>query len=364
MTVSDAELAALIAGLGGGTVATQAPAGPSCQHFDGTTYCGAVDGVRRYLTGYCCPAHTPTAVAELKREPVTAAELEQTEDPAPQGDRVVYAPTVPATNAEPPSTVAELRDVLIGYDSSRPRSMQTRLGPSELGTPCQQQIARKLAGAPRRPVTAPVWAPFQGSAVHAEMEKVIAYWNEQLGRQRWLAEDELAIDDEIRGHGDAYDLDWDTVVDWKHVGATALKKLRAARQAGKPPAEQVSPEYRVQGHLYGVGHERKGRPVKRVRLVLLARSWQYDDSDEWTEEWRPEVAFRALDRYYATQDLLNVLDVASDPELITAVPATPSPDACKWCPFYRPGQPSGWAGCQGEDQTFGRMAAGLIIPTP
>jgi hypothetical protein len=273
----------------------------------------------------------------------------------PHQDAVEHAVEYP----EPPSTVRELRDVLIAYDASRPRTMQTRLGPSELGTPCRQQIARKLAGAPRRPVTEPTWAPFQGTAVHAEMEKVLAFWNAQLGRERWLAEDDLQIDDEIRGHGDAYDTDTDTVDDWKHVGTTALKKLRAARRAGKPPAEQVSPEYRVQAHLYGVGHERKGRPVKFVRLVLLARSWQYDDSDEWTEPYQPEIAFRALDRYYATKDLLGVLDVAANPDLITAIQATPG-DACKWCPFHRPGQPSNWAGCTGPATSDNRQTAGLI----
>jgi hypothetical protein len=280
----------------------------------------------------------------------------------PHQDAVEAAAELP----EPPSTVDELHQVLIAYDASRPRSMQVRLGPSELGTPCQQQMGRKLAGAPRRPVTAPAWAPIQGTAMHAEMELILAFWNEQLGRVRWLAEDELQIDDEIRGHGDAYDLDHDCVDDWKYVGTTALKKLRAARRAGLPPAEQVSPEYRVQGHLYGVGHERKGRPVKFVRLVLLARSWQFSDSDEWTEEYQPEIAYRALDRYYATKDLLTAFDVANNPHLIGLVPATPSADTCKWCPFHDPTRPSGWESCRGHvvDATKAtqRQLNGLIAP--
>lgn len=274
------------------------------------------------------------------------------------------------TEPPPRSTITELRDVLMAYDASRPRTLQTRLGPSELGTPCQQQIARKLAGAPRQPVTKPVWAPWQGTAVHAEMEKVVAFWNAQLGRERWLAEDSLEIDpglpgiDGISGHGDAFDLDHGMVVDWKHVGTTALKKLRAARKAGKPAAEQVSPEYRTQAHLYGVGHDRKGRPVKFVRLVLLARSWQYDDSDEWTEPWQPDIAFTAIDRYYATHELLAALDVTGSPDNIAAVPPAPSAEACAWCPFHRPGQPSDWAGCAGDqvatDKAVDRFTEGLI----
>ncbi|GIE84589.1 hypothetical protein [Actinoplanes regularis] len=209
----------------------------------------------------------------------------------------------------PPSTVRELRQVLISYEASRPRSMQRELGPSELGTPCQQQIGRKLAGAPRKPIDAPTWAPFQGTAVHASMEDVVAHWNKQLGRERWLAEDRLVVTPSapntggrpdypsVAGSGDAFDQDHDMVVDWKHVGKTALEKLDRALRMGKPTAEQVSPEYRTQGHLYGLGHKAKGRPVRYVRLVLLARDYDYDKSREWTEPYDEEIALAAIGRY-------------------------------------------------------------------
>jgi hypothetical protein len=263
----------------------------------------------------------------------------------------------------PPSTITELRQVLIDFEAARPRSMQTALGPSELGTPCQQQIARKLAGAPRRPITEPTWAPFQGTAVHASMEDVVAFWNAQLGRERWLAEDRLVVDPgpghypEIAGHGDAFDLDHGMVVDWKHVGTTALKKLRTAKRMGKPPRDQVSQEYRLQAHLYGLGHENKGRDVRAVRLVLLARSWQYDDSDEWTEPYNPELARWAIERYW------KVVDRLADGGL-EAVPSSPSNDACHWCPFKRGGQPTDWHGCAGDEaateRRLDRLTDGLI----
>jgi hypothetical protein len=263
----------------------------------------------------------------------------------------------------PPSTITELRQVLIDFEAARPRSMQTALGPSELGTPCQQQIARKLARAPRRPITEPTWAPFQGTAVHASMEDVVAFWNAQLGRERWLAEDRLVVDPgpghypEIAGHGDAFDLDHGMVVDWKHVGTTALKKLRTAKRMGKPPRDQVSQEYRLQAHLYGLGHENKGRDVRAVRLVLLARSWQYDDSDEWTEPYNPELARWAIERYW------KVVDRLADGGL-EAVPSSPSNDACHWCPFKRGGQPTDWHGCAGDEaateRRLDRLTDGLI----
>jgi hypothetical protein len=275
------------------------------------------------------------------------------------------------TPAEPPSTVAELRQVLIDYEAARPRTMQKELGPSELGTPCQQQIARKLAGAPRRPVTEPTWAPFQGTAVHASMEHVVAHWNASLGRERWLAEDRLIVDPgpghypAVEGNGDAFDTDHAMVVDWKHVGTTALTKLRTAKRLGKPPREQIGQEYRIQAHLYGLGHANKGRDVRHVRLVLLSRSWKYDDSDEWTEPYNEALAIWAIERYWAVVDLIDELDVANQPDSITLVPATPEAHVCQWCPFHAPGRDSAWDGCRGhEPAAFANTEAWLAtLPT-
>jgi hypothetical protein len=174
------------------------------------------------------------------------------------------------------------------------------------------------------------------------------------------------IFDPIAGAGDAFDLDYGMVVDWKHTGKTARDNLARAKRMGKPPAEQVSAEYRVQGHLYGYGHARKGRDVRYVRLVLLARSHDYDESQEWTEAYDPAIAIAAVQRYYATHDLLQALQVTAAPDLIAAVPATPHRDTCKWCPFARPGQPADWHGCPGDkplDKVVERATTGLIAPT-
>jgi hypothetical protein len=180
------------------------------------------------------------------------------------------------------------------------------------------------------------------------MEDVVAFWNKQEGRERWLAEDELTVIEgvpgngydypTVRGHGDAFDQDHAMVVDWKYVGNTALDKLRAGIRLGKHPAEQVSVEYRVQAHLYGMGHANKGRPVRSVRLVLLARSWKYDDSEEWTEAYDEDIARKGH------RPLLGRRRPGPGPrwqpqagDLIAAVPATPGKDICKWCSFYAPG---------------------------
>lgn len=76
--------AAQLKALGNGVVPQQAaaalrllldrfdqPHAVSCGHWAGATrhYCHAIDGVRRYLTGYRCPAHTPAALAGRPEAP-------------------------------------------------------------------------------------------------------------------------------------------------------------------------------------------------------------------------------------------------------------------------------------------------------
>jgi hypothetical protein len=259
----------------------------------------------------------------------------------------VHETATAAHGSPPPSTVEEMRGVLTSLDAERPRSRQTALGPSELGTPCQRQIAYKLAGVPRQlPDARPPWAPMQGTAMHVLMADALEHHNRQLGRQRWLVEHRVQVDHEISGSFDAYDHDCDMMVDWKYVGTTSRRKASRVRV---PHDQLLTPDYRVQAHLYGYGHQRAGRPVKWVRIVLLARSHNYDDSREWTEAYDPRIAIHALDRYYATQDLIRDLALAANPALWAAVPAHVSQETCDWCEFRRRGGPADGTGCPGNN---------------
>lgn len=246
----------------------------------------------------------------------------------------------------PRSTLTELADVLRAYDAARPRSQQAHPGPSELGTPCLRQLAYKIIAAPRRATTSVAWAPFQGVAIHAEMEKVLTFWNAHCGYQRWIIEARVDCGDGITGTSDAYDADTRTVVDWKVTGATAITNLVAARNANKPLGEQVKHDYRVQAHLYGLGHANAGRSVEYVRLVFLARHHQYAASAEWTEPYNERIALAALDRYHLLRDAVLSLGDAA-PRALPAVPADPG-DACSWCPYLRPGAPADHQGCPGN----------------
>ncbi len=340
MTLSDTALSALIASL---TSAPSTPVAPAKTK-------------RPCDDPFCRSGNTPCGW-----EPV-----EHVDQPDGGLSLIRTAPmATPAPDEPPPSTVVEMRQVLTDLDASRPRSRQATLGPSELGTPCQRQIAMKLAGIPRQlPDARPPWAPMQGTAIHGLMEETLKLHNRQLGRPRWIIEDRLTIhpgipnvDNGIHGRGDAFDTDHGIVVDWKYVGNTALKDVK---RKTVPNEQLVKPDYRIQAHLYGLGHERAGRTVRWVRLVFLARSHNYDDSAEWTERYQPEIALRAVDRYYQTQDLIKALDLANQPGLWPVVPAAPG-KACNWCPFCRPGGPADGTGCPGDLQSkMDKQTAGLI----
>ena len=118
----------------------------------------------------------------------------------------------------------------------------------------------------------------------------------------------------------------------------------------------------MQAHLYGLGHANKGRDVRHVRLVLLARSWKYDDSDEWTEPYDERIARWAVERYRGVVKQVAELDLARDPDSIAAIATAPS--NCGFCPFKRGGQPSDWHGCAGDEaaaeRALARAGEGLI----
>jgi len=81
--------------------------------------------------------------------------------------------------------------------------------------------------------------------------------------------------------------------------------------------------------------------------VLLARSWKFDDSEEWTEPYNEVLALAALARYDRVKAQVEGLDIISHPERIVQVTATPT-NLCWWCPFRAYGRPADAKGCPGK----------------
>lgn len=207
-----------------------------------------------------------------------------------------YAP--PPVSIQHPIHV-ELIDIIEKAIHNHPRSKQTLIGPSEIGTECLRCLAKKLLSIPQTRDAA--WLPQVGTAVHAWLDDV--FTDCDCG---WHSERRVIVG--IIGNrliGGTCDLNGKgTVVDHKIVGAETLKKLK-----------KFGPkrEYRVQDHMYGRGYELLGEQVTDVSLLFLPRnSPTLADSMFWTEPYDRDIALRALERAekvyrFVTDDPANIL---------------------------------------------------------
>lgn len=248
---------------------------------------------------------------------------------------------------------AELVDVIKNAIRNHPRSLQKAIGPSEVSHPCARRIGYKLGGAEeinQTPDDTP-WLPTIGTAVHAWLEEVFAGANPGDEDLRWLVELRVGIGTilgaEITGSMDLYDRVTATVVDWKIVGPTTLRKYKA---------NGPGPQYRGQIHSYGRGATRRGLPVDRVMIAFLPRNGELRDAYLWHEPYDEQVALDAIQRAEGIALAVGTLGPAAYAQLGTA-------DAyCNRCPFYRAGSTDPATGCPGDEnaRTPGNPFADLL----
>jgi LAGLIDADG-like domain len=112
-----------------------------------------------------------------------------------------------------------LRRVVIDYAAHSPRTLQTALGPSEIGTPCDRQVVGKLAGLPQTNHIVDPWASIVGTALHAWFADAFRWDNEFHNYVRWLAEFRVYPHLEHPGTGDLYDFTEQACVDHKGIAA-------------------------------------------------------------------------------------------------------------------------------------------------
>lgn len=272
--------------------------------------------------------------------------------------------------SDPDLLVEEIKRLIATQIDAHPRSLQTRLGPSEIGDPCARRLAHKLLATPKARTLAPAWRPVIGTAVHGWLEDALAADNREyvaaVGGPRWLVE--TAIDagpmagTNLTGHSDAYDRITQTAIDWKIIGPSAHKKLRADINTGRGPRR----EYVVQLHTYGAGYVRRGLPVARVMLVALPAAGELDDALHWCAPWDAQIAADAMARV----DRIHALTTSLGPVALTLTGAQldaahlghlrPDPDSsaqdaaigmdshgCRFCPYLNPGSTDPAAGCPG-----------------
>lgn len=234
-------------------------------------------------------------------------------------------------SAHPGATWAEYRTLIETAIDNQPRSLQVRVGPSELGNPCDRCLISKLAGIPEARGGV-AWLPFVGTAVHGELETIFAQANRDLpaGMVRYLVEQTISVGEvggvDITGHADLFDLWAGEVTDWKCVGATTLRDAKA-----NGPSET----YRRQAHLYGYGFTRRGVVVNRVRIAYLPRNDPtLANAHIWTEPYDEQVARSTLDR--ANAFAAGIAAIGID----TVLDQAPPHSGGHSCGRYQDGPPS------------------------
>jgi hypothetical protein len=228
-----------------------------------------------------------------------------------------------------------------------PRSLQTRLGPSELGHPCARRLGYKLTGAEVINAGEPAWYPTIGTAVHAWLEDVMKWLNGHLGTlteggPRFLLEHRVDVGEicgeHITGSCDVYDRTTGIVVDWKIVGERQLRKYK---ESG--PGDQ----YRAQAHLYGRGWQRRGMPVTAVAVMFLPRDRMLRDAFMWSEPYDESIAVAALQRAEGITSMVRQLGKG-------ALPLLPTADSyCTFCPHFLPGSTDPEEACPGHPGATG-----------
>ena len=238
----------------------------------------------------------------------------------------------PTCDGRPDVHVSEVFDLVQQAIVGQPRSRQKRIGPSEIGVPCDRRLGYKLAGVPEVNRVGDVpWKPYVGTAVHEQMANVMARHElqrlaEDGASPRWHVEERVSVGEvngvEITGSCDLFDEHAGDQWDWKF---TTRNKIREEYRPHGP-----GDQYRIQAHLYGRGWQRAGYQVRNVGVIFMTRDGEFTDRHVWHQPYDEQVALDALDRLGSIALALDSLG----PEF--TIPTLPTADAyCRFCPWFK-----------------------------
>lgn len=227
-----------------------------------------------------------------------------------------------------------------------PRSVQSHLGPSELGEVCDRQVIGKMVG-PVFPNTRKTnhvsskWPATIGTAVHAWLAQAFEDENKRIGVQRFLTELRVAPVLQHPGTTDLFDYIEQAVCDHKVLGPTSMAKIKSP--AGPPRV------YRVQLLLYWLGCLNAGLPARRIAIIAYPRTaptldgiyvWEHVPGPEDIDLLAEVLRITAIRRDIAAAILRGDARIED-------VPITPG-ENCFFCPFFRPQAAfDGGPGCPG-----------------
>lgn len=225
-----------------------------------------------------------------------------------------------------------LKTQIEAHIRNQPRSLQTTIGPSEIGIPCTHCLGARLAGWPKlEPQIA--WMPFIGTAMHAYYEQLFQALTPNVKGAKYFTEEHVTVGEiagtPITGSTDLYITDIGDgsgmTVDWKIVGKTTLNK--ATRQG-------PSTQYITQAMLYAAGWNRAGWKTSHVCIYFQPRNSQtLDDGHIWVADFDPSIAENALTRVNQLANILQKIATDSGTKTrdayITALPRDPNCWDCR-----------------------------------
>ena len=170
-----------------------------------------------------------------------------------------------------------LISVLREKDGKRSRSVQTQVGPSEIGG-CRRKVWYRLNAQPETNDNELKLAAIMGTAIHGAIEEAIGEVDPK--GEKYLVETEVEYDG-LKAHVDLFIPETGDVVDWK---TSKVKNL----------AYFPSKQQRWQVQLYGYLLSKNGYKVERVSLVAIARDGDERDVKVHTEPYDESIANEAL----------------------------------------------------------------------
>jgi len=170
-----------------------------------------------------------------------------------------------------------LLHVLHSKDASRDRSLQTEVGPSEIGG-CKRKVWYRLNAQPYTNENQSKLAAIMGTAIHAAIEEAIGALDPDA--KEYLVETEVAYGD-MKAHVDLFVPSTGAVIDWKTSKIKNMSYFPSTQQ-------------RWQVQIYGYLLSKNGYEVKTVNLVAIARDGSEKDIKVHTEPYDESMALTAL----------------------------------------------------------------------
>jgi len=226
-----------------------------------------------------------------------------------------------------------LLGVLRDKDAKRSRSVQTQVGPSEIGG-CARKVWYRLNDQPATNDNELKLAAIMGTAIHGAIEEAITELDPK-GEKYWV-ETEVEYGD-MKAHIDLFIPETGAVVDWKTSKVRNLSYFPSTQQ-------------RWQVQLYGYLLEKSGKgKVNTVNLVAIARDGDERDVKVYSEPYDETIAKQAL-------GWLAIVKEAKE---------APAPEReenyCKfYCKYY---DSSGEMGCAGLKKGRTEVSE-VVIPDP